>query len=114
MNKNAKFQRNFCCSFPRVSRYSLIGLLGVVLLSDAVGAKVGGLQNYSPKISLEILLDKYRDNFPSLETGDKQILLRSYQNQQKIYLAQQSVSTPSIPLNPEQRKLYEQGVKLVQ
>ena len=66
MNKIAKFKCNFCCLFSRVSRYSLTVLLGVVLLSDAVGAKVGGLQNYSPKISPEILLDKYRDNFPSL------------------------------------------------
>ncbi|MBD2412854.1 hypothetical protein FACHB389_05845 [Nostoc calcicola FACHB-389] len=88
--------------------------MGVVLLSDAVGAKVGGLQNYSPEISPEILLDKYRDNFPSLETGEKQVLLRSYQNQQQIYLAQQPASTPSIPLNSEQQKLYQQGVKLVQ
>ncbi|MCC5609866.1 tetratricopeptide repeat protein [Nostoc sp. CHAB 5834] len=114
MNKNAKLQRNFCCSFSRVSRYSLIGLLGVILLSDAVGAKVGGLENYSPKRSPEILLDKYRDNFPSLETGDKQVLLKNYHNQREIYLAQQSAPTPSIPLNTEQQKLYEQGVKLFQ
>ncbi|MBC1236699.1 tetratricopeptide repeat protein [Nostoc sp. 2RC] len=87
--------------------------MGVVLLSDAVGANVSGLQNYSPEISPEILLDKYRDKFPSLETRDKQVLLRSYHNQQKVYLAQQPASTPSIPLNTEQRKLYEQGVKLV-
>ncbi|MCC5617034.1 tetratricopeptide repeat protein [Nostoc sp. CHAB 5836] len=114
MNKNAKFKHNFCCSFSRVSRYSLIGLLSVVLLSDAVGAKVGSLQNYSPKRSPEILLDKYRDNFPDLEAGDKQVLLRSYQNQQEIYLAQQPAPTPSIPLNAEKQKLYEQGVKLFQ
>ncbi|WP_292774809.1 tetratricopeptide repeat protein [Nostoc sp. NMS9] len=114
MNKNAKFQFNFCCSFSRVSRYSLTALLGVVLLSDAVGAKVGDLQNYSPKISPEILLDKYQDKFPSLETGDKQVLLKSYHNQQEIYLAQQPAPTPSTPLNPEQQKLYEQGVKLFQ
>jgi CHAT domain-containing protein/tetratricopeptide (TPR) repeat protein len=114
MNKNARFQFNFCCSFSHVYRYSLIGLLGVVLLSNAVGAKVGGLQNYSPKRSPEILLDKYRDNLPDLETGDKQVLLINYQNPQKIYLAQQTAPTPSIPLNPEQQKLYEQGVKLFQ
>ncbi|MBN3896862.1 MAG: tetratricopeptide repeat protein [Nostoc sp. NOS(2021)] len=88
--------------------------MGVVLLSDAVGAKVGGLQNYSPKRSPEIILDKYRDNLPGLEAGDKQVLPISYQNQQKIYLAQQPAPTPSIPLNAEQQKLYEQGVKLVQ
>ncbi|MBL1198988.1 MAG: tetratricopeptide repeat protein [Nostoc sp. GBBB01] len=87
--------------------------MGVVLLSDAVGANVSGLQNYSPEISPEILLDKYRDKFTSLEAGDKQVLLRSYHNQQKVDLAQQPASTPSIPLNTEQRKLYEQGVKLV-
>ncbi|MEH2081584.1 MAG: tetratricopeptide repeat protein [Nostoc sp.] len=114
MNKNAKFQFNFCCSFSRFFRYSLTALLGVVLLSDTVGAKVSGLQNYLPKRSPEILLDKYQDNFPSLETGDKQVLLKNYQNKQKIYLAQQPTSTPSIPLNPEQQKLYEQGVKLIQ
>lgn len=114
MNKFAKFQFNFCCSFSRVSRYSLTALLGVVLLSDAVGAKVGNLQNYSPEISPEILLDKYRDKFPFLETGDKQVLLKSYQNQREIYLAEQSAPTPSIPLNPEQQKLYQQGVKLVE
>ncbi|MBN4004778.1 tetratricopeptide repeat protein [Nostoc sp. LPT] len=113
MNKLAKFQFNFCCS-SRVYRYSLTALLGVVLLSDTVGAKVGGLENYSSKRSPEILLDKYRDNFPYLETGDKQVLLRNYQNQQQIYLAQQPAPTPSIPLNPEQQKLYEQGVKLFQ
>ena len=114
MNKIAKFQCNFCYSFSRVYRYSLTVLLGVVLLSDAAGAKVGDLQNYSPKRSPEILLDKYRDKFPSLETGDKQVLLRSYQNQHQIYLAQQPASTPSIPLNAEQQKLYQQGVKLFQ
>nr|WP_160166353.1 hypothetical protein [Calothrix sp. PCC 7507] len=67
MNKITKFQRNFCCSFSRVSRYGLTGLMVVVLLSDAVGAKVGNSHNYSPKLSPEIRLDKYRDNFPSLE-----------------------------------------------
>ncbi|MDZ8136038.1 MAG: hypothetical protein RM049_12160 [Nostoc sp. DedQUE04] len=114
MNKIAKFKRNFCCSFSRVYRYSLTALLGVVLLSDTVDAKFGDLQNYSPKRSPENLLNKYRDNFPSLEAGDKQVLLRSYQNHQKIYIAQQPASTPSIPLNPEQQKLYQQGVKLFQ
>ncbi|MBX9257241.1 tetratricopeptide repeat protein [Desmonostoc muscorum CCALA 125] len=88
--------------------------MGVVLLSDAVGAKVSGLQNYSSERSPEILLDKYRDNFPSLEAGDKRVLLKSYQNQREIYLAEQSAPTPSIPLNPEQQKLYQQGVKLVE
>ncbi len=99
MNRIAKFQFNFCCSFSRLYRYSLTALLGVVLLSDGVSAKVGGLQKYSPEILPEILLDKYRDKFPSLETGDKQVLLRSYHNQQKVDLAQQPASTPSIPLN---------------
>jgi CHAT domain-containing protein len=114
MNKITKFQHNFCCSFSRVSRYGVTGLMVVVLLSDAVGAKVGNSQNYSPKISTEILLDKYRYNLPSLADGDKQVLLKNYQNQQQIYLAQQPASTPSIPLNAEQQKLYQQGVKLVQ
>ncbi|WP_040629849.1 CHAT domain-containing tetratricopeptide repeat protein [Fortiea contorta] len=114
MNKITKFQHHLCCSFSRVSRYGLTGLMVVILLSDAVGAKVGNLQNYSPKISPEILLDKYRDNLPSLADGDEQVLLRSYQNQQQIYIAQQPASSPSIPLNAEQQKLYQQGVKLVQ
>ncbi|MEH2238752.1 hypothetical protein [Nostoc sp.] len=56
-------------------------LLDVVLLSDAVGAKIGGFHNYSLKISPEILLHKYQDNFPSLETGDQEILLKKYENQ---------------------------------
>ncbi|MEH1861458.1 MAG: CHAT domain-containing protein [Nostoc sp.] len=38
MNKNAKFECNFCCSFSQVSRYSLTVLLSVLFLSDAVGA----------------------------------------------------------------------------
>jgi hypothetical protein len=86
MNKIAKFQRNFCCSFSRVSRYGLTGLMVAVLLSDIVGEKVGSLQIFSPKISPEVLLDKYRDNLPSSADEDEQVLLRSNQNQQAIYI----------------------------
>ncbi|MBP5975539.1 tetratricopeptide repeat protein [Brasilonema sp. CT11] len=46
MNRSEKLRCIFCCSLSNFSRYSLTVLMGVVLLSDSVGAthKITGVQ----------------------------------------------------------------------
>jgi hypothetical protein len=48
MNRSAKLRCIFCCSFSKFSRYSLAVLIGVVLLSDSVGATRGGTELQIP------------------------------------------------------------------